>query len=70
MPKSERSEQMQREQQNEACFDFDAIEAFKMAQPFAFGHGNYGYSPILFLLAPQRAAGAKRRHPFGIYLKN
>jgi len=34
MPKCERSEQMQREQQNEACFDFEAIEAFKMAQPF------------------------------------
>jgi hypothetical protein len=26
---------------------------------------NYGYSPFLFLLAPQRDAGAKRRHPFG-----
>ena len=34
MPKCERSEQMQREQQNEACFDFDVNEAFKMAQPF------------------------------------
>ena len=40
-----------------------------MAQPFGFGHGNYGYSPFLFLLAPLRDAGAKRRHPLGIYLK-
>jgi hypothetical protein len=38
MPKSERSEQMLRKHKNEACFDFDANEAFKMAQPFAFGH--------------------------------
>jgi hypothetical protein len=38
MPKCERSEQMLREHKNEACFDFDANEAFKMAQPFAFGH--------------------------------
>jgi len=37
LSKSERSEQMLREQQNEACFDFDANETFKMAQPFAFG---------------------------------
>jgi hypothetical protein len=34
MPKSERSEQMLREQQNEACFDFDANEAFEIAQQF------------------------------------
>ena len=44
---------MQREQQNEACFDFDVNEAFKMAQPFAFGHENYGARTFLFLLAPQ-----------------
>jgi len=63
MPKSERSEQMLREQQKEACFDFDANEAFEMAQPFAFGHENYGARTFLFLLAPTRDAGAKRRHP-------
>jgi hypothetical protein len=29
---------MLRKHKNEACFDFDANEAFKMAQQFAFGH--------------------------------
>ena len=70
MPKSERSEQMLREQQNEACFDFDANEVFKMAQPFAFGHENFGVSPFLFILAPNGLPEQSDGIPLEIYLKN
>jgi len=41
---------MLKEHKNEACFDFDVNEAFKMAQPFAFGHGRNSY----YLFVPSR----------------
>jgi hypothetical protein len=53
MPKSERSEQMLREQQNEACFDFDANEAFEIAQQFAFGHEKNGNSHFCSFSPPK-----------------
>jgi len=41
---------MLKEHKNEDCFDFDVNEAFKMAQPFAFGHGRNSY----YLFVPSR----------------
>ncbi len=35
-----------------------------MAQPFAFGHETMAIRHFYSFSPPQRAAGAKRRHPF------
>jgi hypothetical protein len=40
-----------------------------MAQPFVFGHKTTGF-PFFVILAPQRAAGAKRRQSFGGLIEN
>jgi hypothetical protein len=64
MPKSEWIEQMLRKQQNEAFFDFDANEAFKIAQQFAFGHEKNGYSNFCSF-SPPKDHRPKGGNPWG-----
>jgi len=59
MPKSERSEQMLREHENEACFDFDANETFKNGAAICFWALKERLFTFLFILAPHKGCRSK-----------
>jgi len=65
MPKSERSEQMLREHENEACFDFDANETFKNGAAICFWELKEWLFSFLFILAPPKDHRPKGGNPWG-----